>query len=351
MGGCVTFRLPVPIDMLADVIEQARPDQGEPWPMSLAVLYLALRQDEAMSPSRHARPFPSLAELTATLGWKTRNGTPARDRVRGLLRREELWATSDPARAATWAALMGQRRKQTHSKPTANPPQTHSKPTKPTREPEESGSKAHSKPTPNPQQTHSKPNARGKQTTPPLLHSSTPTESTAHARSSSLDTSTAEVWLVFVDGWLDVHGARLGPKPPKAVGLRQRIRDYGREDVELVISWWRRSMDDRATFLREQRIGARTLFGARKFGEYLDGWARPWSEGRSRAPPRRTTTQGDTFTAELDKLHSDLEQSSNPLESFIRGGNHGDSTGSESSDTGTPHGRVSTPFGVGHPFR
>ncbi len=156
---------------------------------------------------------------------------------------------------------------------------------------------------------------------------------------------------MFVDGWLDVHGARLGPKPPKAVGLRQRIRDYGREDVELVISWWRRSMDDRATFLREQRIGARTLFGARKFGEYLDGWARPWSEGRSRAPPRRTTTQGDTFTAELDKLHSDLEQSSNPLESFIRGGNHGDSTGSESSDTGTPHGRVSTPFGVGHPFR
>ena len=318
----MTFRLHIEHTALAELVEFATASDG-PWPECAALAYLSIRQDRALTKGRDHEPFPSLRELTATFRWVTRNGTPALGRVRKLLQAEERWGFTDERRVSEWRKLMGKRCRgasktaSLHAGCTPDARGANAEDTPATDEAPEPTSEANAKDTGHAQSEHTSIYTRVR-SNPPILHSSIEDNTSAAdasdppslplASTPKPPSATDAIWTAYRDAWKRLHGSSLGKRPPAGVSVAARVSDHDAASVALVVEWFEHADCQRAAFLRENKIGAKTLFGKRKHAEYLTGFARPWeAKGKPRAvtvtdPTGRQTTPQELASSAFESM-------------------------------------------------
>ena len=245
------------------------------WPRGLAVADLRYLQDQAMRPRGR---FPSSRQLAKVWLW-------SQSRVRRLLADVDAW--SDPLKREAWDAWYAQHRYGksggdslvTQSRLTSESVVTHSRLTRPTSKVDNADSVTHSRLTDDSLVTHSR-------LTSDHTRAITQPQPQPPATTTETDTPLSRVWSHYREAWRRVHGASLNKAPPKRGGLSTVIREHGEAKTIELVDWWEQSPDDRATFLRERRIGHTTLFRPSKAASYLDEWVTAWRQG-----------QADRFTA------------------------------------------------------
>lgn len=245
------------------------------WPRGLAVADLRYLQDQAMRPRGK---FPSSRQLAREWSW-------SQAKVCRLLADVDAW--SDPAKREAWDAWYaehryGKKRRDSlaaQSRLTSDSLATHSRLTRPAPNLDNEEKATHSRLTCDSSMTHSRlTREHTRVVTQPQPQPPPPPQET--------ETPVSRVWSHYREAWRRVHGASLGKNPPKRGGLVTVIREHGEAKAIELVDWWEQSDDDRATFLRERRIGHATLFRPAKAAAYLDEWVAGWRQG-----------QADRFTA------------------------------------------------------
>ncbi len=98
-----------------------------------------------------------------------------------------------------------------------------------------------------------------------------------------VETDLGRVWTHYREAWKRIHGTSLNRTHPKRCGLATVLRTHGLESTLRLVDWWETSEDSRASFLREKKVGHRTLFKPEKASEYVSSWVEPWWNGRTTA--------------------------------------------------------------------
>ena len=240
------------------------------WPRGLAVADLRYLQDQAMRPRGR---FPSSRQLAREWSW-------SQSKVRRLLADVDAW--SDPMKREAWYAWYaehqyGKKRRDslaTHSRLTSESVATHSRLTRPASKVDNPEKATHSRLTDDSLATHSRLTCdHTRAITQPQPPPPPPPQET--------ETPVSRVWSHYREAWRRVHGASLGRQAPKRGGLATVIREHGEAKAVELVDWWEQSDDDRATFLRERRIGHATLFRPAKAASYLDEWVAAWRDGQA----------------------------------------------------------------------
>ena len=242
------------------------------WPHGLAVADLRYLQDQAMRPRGR---FPSSRQLARDWSW-------SQSKVRRLLADVDAW--SDPLKRDAWDAWYvehryGRKRGDslvTQSRLTSESVATHSRLTRPASKVDNDENATHSRLTDDSLVTHSRLTSdHTRAITQPQPQPQPPPPS------QETETPVSRVWSHYREAWRRVHGASLGRQAPKRGGLATVIREHGEAKAVELVDWWEQSDDDRATFLRERRIGHTTLFRPAKAASYLDEWVAAWRDGQA----------------------------------------------------------------------
>lgn len=235
------------------------------WPRGLAVADLRYLQDQAMRPRGR---FPTRRQLAATWGW-------SQSKVSRLLADVDAW--SDPAKRETWDAWFESNRRgpKVDQNRTKSEPKTDQNRTKRGRSNQDNADSADQK------WTKSEPKADQARTKREHRRVVTHSQPPPPPPPQETETPVSRVWSHYREAWRRVHGASLGKQAPKRGGLATVIREHGEAKAVELVDWWEQSDDDRATFLRERRIGHTTLFRPAKAASYLDEWVAAWRDGQA----------------------------------------------------------------------
>jgi len=235
------------------------------WPRELAIVDLRYLQDQALRPRGR---FPTRRQLASAWKWST-------SKVSRLLVDVDAW--SDPGKRDLWDAWYESNRrgskvnqKRTKSGPKADQERIRRGPSKVDNL--EIADQKRIKSEPKADQERIK-----DEHTRVLVTTTTTTTTTATNKNADLD----RVWEHYRLAYRRIHGSSLNRRPPKRCGLATVIREHGEARARDLIDWYETSDDDRASFLREKRIGHSTLFRPAKAAAYLEEWVAPWREAQA----------------------------------------------------------------------
>ena len=239
------------------------------WPRGLAVADLRFLQDQAMRPRGR---FPTRRQLAAVWCW-------SQSKVSRLLADVDAW--SDPSKREAWDAWFESNRRG----PKVNQNRTKSEPKPDQNRTKRGRVKLANDDLADQKRTKREPSADQQRTKSDHRRVNTHSQPQPPPQPQNTD-GLSRVWSHYREAWRRVHGASLNKTPPKRGGLSTVIREHGEDKAIELVDWWEQSRDDRATFLRERRIGHTTLFRPSKAASYLDEWVTAWRQG-----------QADRFTA------------------------------------------------------
>ena len=237
------------------------------WSLELALVDLRHFQNGSLA---FGKPFPTRRKLGADWGWSASS-------VSRLLVQVDRW--SDPSKLEAWNDWWlefgrGSSVEQNRFKPGSNVVQNRTKTT--TAKPDNGGK---------PDQARFKPGSSVEQNRTKHEHARGNKQEQEQEQQQERKTeSVLRIWLHYREAWKRVHGTGLNHKPPKRAGLKTLVAEHGEQAVLDLVDWWEASPDERATFLRNRRIGHSTLFRASKAEEYLDQWVAPWLARKSSTP-------------------------------------------------------------------
>ena len=235
------------------------------WPRGLAITDLRYLQDQAMRPRGR---FPTRRQLAAVWGW-------SQSKVSRLLADVDAW--SDPAKREAWDRWFDDHRRG----PKVDQERTKSEPKPDQNRTNRGRDKLHNRDSADQKRTKSEPEVDQERTKSDHTRVITHSQPQPPLTTTETETPVSRVWSHYREAWRRVHGASLGIQAPKRGGLTTVIREHGEAKAIELVDWWEQSEDDRATFLRERRIGHATLFRPAKAAAYLDEWVPAWRDGQA----------------------------------------------------------------------